>query len=248
MSFWRLQRFEELASTSDYCMARAKEGEAEGLAVIAERQSAGRGSRGREWNSGIGNVALSVLMRPAIAPAQSGMFPLLAGVAVVKAIAETLPDGVTAMLKWPNDVLIGGQKCAGLLIDAAQGGTRVEWLVIGMGINVAFAPEVPGREVTCLAAHGATVTAGELAELVLARLAEAVEFHSQYGAVFTIQRWLSLAHAVGTPMAVKLGDREVVGVFAGLSATGELMLRVGEGIQKYSTGEILLGGAYAAGD
>jgi len=237
---WRLERFEALPSTSDFCIARAKDGEAAGLAVLAGRQTAGRGSRGRSWSSGVGNVALSVLLRPAITPAQSGMYPLLAGVAVVKAIQDALPEA-KAMLKWPNDVLIDGAKCAGLLIDAAPAGNRVDWLVIGMGINVAFAPDVAGRAVTCLAAHGAKVSAEELAGAVLARLAEALEFYQTYGAGLTIERWMAQAHPVGTEMAVKIGDREVRGRFAGLSAGGELMLRVGEGIERFSTGEILLG-------
>ncbi len=241
MIAWRLERFEALPSTSDFCLLRAKAGEPEGLAVFCARQTAGRGSRGRSWESGVGNVALSVLLRPAITPAQSGMFPLLAGVAVVQAIGEALPAGVKAMLKWPNDVLIEGAKCAGLLVDAAPLGNRVDWLVIGMGINVAFAPVVAGRAVTCLAAHGATVTAEELAGAVLARLAEALEIHQQYGLGLTIERWMAHAHPVGSEMAVKLGETAVRGRFEGLSAGGELMLRVAERIESFSTGEILLG-------
>jgi len=240
VSFWRLQRFEELESTSDYCMARAKDGEAEGLAVLAGRQTAGRGSRGRSWESGAGNMALSVLLRPGVAAAQSGMFPLLAGVAVAEAIAEAAPDA-KAMLKWPNDVLIEGAKCAGLLIDAAQAGNRVEWLVIGMGINVAFAPDVAGRNVTSLVAHGASLTAPALADAVLARLAAALEAFKEYGADFVIQNWLRRAHPEGTEMVVKIGDAAVKGRFAGLTGMGELRLRVGERIEIFSTGEILLG-------
>jgi BirA family biotin operon repressor/biotin-[acetyl-CoA-carboxylase] ligase len=241
MMSWRLERFSELPSTSDFCIARAKEGEAAGLAVLAARQSAGRGSRGREWLSPPGNVALSVLLRPDITPAESGMFPLLAGIAVVKAIERVLPGGAAPLLKWPNDVMIEGAKCAGLLIDAAPLKDRVEWLVIGIGINVAYAPDVPGRQTTCLTRHGAPCTAADLAVSVLQTLAAQLEIFERSGPPAIVQAWQSHAHPVGTALTVKTAGTAVIGRFEGLTAAGELRLRVQDRIEKFSTGEIFLG-------
>ncbi len=242
MIAWRFQAFAELPSTSDFCIERAKEGEAAGLAVFAAQQSAGRGSRGRGWVSPPGNVALSVLLRPDIAPAQASMFPLLAGVAVAEAVRATLPAGPVPMLKWPNDVLLDGKKCAGLLIDAAPEKNRIEWMVIGIGINVAYAPEVPGRIATCLADHGADAGAVEVAKAVLERLAFWLDIFQQFGSVRIIPSWISRAHPIGTKIEVKSPHHNASGTFAGLSPTGELLLSIENRIEKVSTGEILLGG------
>ncbi len=241
MSFWRLERYDELGSTSDFCAERAKSAEPEGLAVFAVQQSAGRGSRGRTWLSAPGNVALSVLLRPKIAPAQSSMFPLLAGIATADAINAVLPAGPTAMLKWPNDVLLNGQKCAGLLIDATTAQNRIDWLVVGMGINVAYAPQLPGRATTCLAAHGAETTALAVAESVLDHLSNWLDIFQSSGPDKIILSWMSRAHPVGTPLEVNAPHQSAAGTFAGLSPAGELLLNVENRIETYRTGEILLG-------
>jgi BirA family biotin operon repressor/biotin-[acetyl-CoA-carboxylase] ligase len=239
---WRLEIFSELPSTSDFCIARAKEGEAEGLAVFAARQSAGRGSRGRNWLSPPGNVALSVLLRPDMAPAQSSIFPLLAGIAVAEAVAAALPNGPAPMLKWPNDVLLNGEKCAGLLIDATPDKNRIDWLVVGIGINAGYAPELSDRVVTCLAAHGATATALEVAESVLARLSNWLDIFAKNGTSPIIEAWTKNAHPIGTPLQVKTPSQIIAGNFAGLSPRGELLLSAENRIESFSTGEILLGG------
>jgi BirA family biotin operon repressor/biotin-[acetyl-CoA-carboxylase] ligase len=241
-SAWRLEDFSELPSTSDFCIARAKAGEAAGLAVFAARQSAGRGSRGREWISPPGNMALSVLLRPDITPAQSGMFPLLAGLAGVKAIEQAAPEA-KPLLKWPNDVLIAGAKCAGLLIDAAPLQNRVDWLVIGIGINVGYAPEVPGRAITCLAAHGATLSARDVAALVLGELGRQLQVFEEFGPAGIVPAWVAHAHPVGAELVVKTADSAVAGRFAGLTPAGELQLLVQDRIEKFSTGEIFWGAA-----
>jgi BirA family biotin operon repressor/biotin-[acetyl-CoA-carboxylase] ligase len=238
---WRLEQFEELPSTSDFCAERAKSGETEGLAVFAAQQSAGRGSRGRTWLSPPGNVALSVLLRPQIAPSQSSMFPLLAGIATADAIKAALPAGPPPMLKWPNDVLLDGQKCAGLLIDATQSNNRIDWLIIGIGINLAYAPEVPGRATTCLTAHGAETTAIALAQAVLDNLSSWLDTLANDGPEAIVAAWLSRAHPIGTHLEIKTAEKKTAGAFAGLSPTGELLLQVENRIETFRTGEILLG-------
>ncbi len=240
MNAWRLEEYAALASTSDTCIARAKAGEAAGLAVMAGQQTEGRGSRGRQWVSAPGNLALSVLLRPDIKAAESGVFALLAGIGVAEGLKEFLPGGVF-MLKWPNDVLLGGAKLAGLLIDAAPVQDRIDWLVIGIGVNILHRPEIPGRSTTAMAEHGARVEAPAVGEAVLERLTHWLGILAEYGAVRIIQDWLSRAHPVGTLLEVKTQHRTVTGAFAGLSPAGELLLSVENRIEKFSTGEILLG-------
>lgn len=237
MISWRLEIFETLGSTSDACIARAKAGEPEGLAVLARRQTAGRGSRGRAWLAPAGNLNLSVLLRPARPAAQAGMFSLAAGLALCQALQPYLASPL--VLKWPNDVLLGGQKLAGILIDAAPSGQKLDWLVIGLGVNIATAPEIPGRATTCLGRHGAGPELVPLAQSVLAALSDwAVAPPEKIR-----QAWLASAHPIGTPLTVQGEYPARKGRFAGLSPAGELLLDTEQGSQRISTGDILLGAA-----
>ncbi|HTJ91100.1 MAG TPA: biotin--[acetyl-CoA-carboxylase] ligase [Acidocella sp.] len=237
MIAWRLERHDELGSTSDECVARAKAGAAAGLAVQARRQLAGRGSRGRAWTAPEGNLNLSVLLRPGRPAAAAGLFSLLAGIAVAEALA---PRSQTApMLKWPNDVLLDGAKLAGILIDAMPDGERLDWLVIGIGVNLAVAPEIAGRRTTSLRAHGGNLSADDAADAILAGLSA---WHDAPGARIR-EAWLARAHPVGTPLTVRGARGELHGSFAGLSETGELLLRDKDRIEPISTGDILLGQA-----
>lgn len=238
---WRLEVHDALGSTSDRCASLAAAGEPGGLAVLALRQTSARGSRGRGWQSPAGNLSLSVLLRPAGTLADAGGWPLLTGVAVVEAARPLLPDPAALSLKWPNDVLLRGRKLAGILIDTAldpAGGLR--WLVIGVGANLAVAPDVPGRETACLANEGIAPPPPEnFARDLLDRLAH---WHSVLlGDGFPAIRaaWLARAHPVGTALAIAVGEIRVEGAFAGLSPEGHLLLRTPGGIRTFATGEVL---------
>lgn len=128
----RLDVVQETGSTNDDLLAAARAGAAEGTVLVAEHQTRGRGRQGRQWETRTGSALIfSVLLRPTeVPPADRGWLPLLTGVAVARALREVA--GVDAGLKWPNDVLAGGAKLAGIL--AEQGG---EAIVVGVGLNVA---------------------------------------------------------------------------------------------------------------
>jgi BirA family biotin operon repressor/biotin-[acetyl-CoA-carboxylase] ligase len=130
-----LEVLEEVGSTNDVVMAAGQAGRPEGLAVIADRQTAGRGRRGRAWTSppGIG-LYTSVLLRPCQAPTWAALLTLVSGLAVVEAIREAA--GLDARLKWPNDVLLSRRKVAGILTEMAWMGDRLSHVVVGIGINV----------------------------------------------------------------------------------------------------------------
>jgi len=232
---WRLEVFEELGSTSDFCVARAKAGEPEGLAVLALQQTAGRGSRGRSWQAPPGNLNLSVLLRPARPAAEAGMFSLLAGLAVAEALEKFFSP--PTMLKWPNDVLLGGAKLAGILIDAAPVNQKLDWLVIGIGLNLRTAPLIPGRATTALAQHSTEVAPHEATEAILARLSH----WDQSDAAAIRQAWLARAHPIGTRLEIRTVQQTRGGTFAGLSPSGELLLRTETRIEPISTGDVMLG-------
>jgi BirA family biotin operon repressor/biotin-[acetyl-CoA-carboxylase] ligase len=162
---------EELASTSDRLKALARAGAPEWTTVLADRQTGGRGREGRAWASPPGGLYLSVLLRPRLE--KVGLLPLAAGVAVAEAAGEL---GVRVELKWPNDVLASGRKLAGILSEAASGPGGVEWVVLGIGINVALdparlSPELAGSATSLREAGVAEVAVAELGAAVIHRLA-----------------------------------------------------------------------------
>lgn len=234
---WRLEVFDELASTADACAERARAGEAQGLAILALKQTAGRGSRGRSWQAPEGNLNLSILLRPARPLAEAGMFALLAGIAVAEALEQFFAPPTS--LKWPNDVLIGEAKLAGVLIDAAPAENRLDWLAIGIGMNLRAAPEIPGRRTTSLAAHGVSVAPQDMAQAVLGRLG----VWQAAPAAAIRDEWLARAHPIGTPMCIQSGGQLLEGTFGGLSPVGELLLCSKNRIESINTGEVLLGQA-----
>lgn len=241
MSAWRLRRYASLASTNDLCVQLAREGEPEGLAVLADRQTAGRGSRGRTWESLPGALCLSVLVRPACSAAEAGHWALLAALALHGALAPFAQPGDAISLKWPNDVLINGRKLGGILLDASAGANDgLDWLVIGFGANLAQAPEGAG-------ALGTVPDPAAVAARVLDGLDRAQRVRREEGWAQVRAAWLRQAHPVGTPLRVRSGILEAAGAFHGIAEDGALLLRVsaesGEAgtVRAFPTGSVLLG-------
>jgi BirA family transcriptional regulator, biotin operon repressor / biotin---[acetyl-CoA-carboxylase] ligase len=211
----------EVGSTNDWLLACA-ETLADGHWVIADRQTAGRGRRGRVWNDGAGNFMASVLVK-ADGPVQQLSF--VAALAVHEALAALTGKAPPFTLKWPNDVLLNGIKCAGILLERQH-----DALVIGIGVNLAHHPAVTERPATSLAAAGLPVPS-PLA--VLEHLAAAF---SQWRGVWKADgfapiraAWLARASGIGSRLVARLGDESPAGVFTGLADDGALLLRLDDG-------------------
>jgi BirA family biotin operon repressor/biotin-[acetyl-CoA-carboxylase] ligase len=218
---WRLHVVEELPSTQDAAMQAARAGDPGKLAIMGRRQTAGRGSRGRVWQAPAGNLNFSALIRPGARAAVQGEYPLLAGLALYDAIAPLLPAARGLMLKWPNDLLLDGAKLAGILIDSAVTAYgALDWVVIGIGVNIAAAPDIPGRRTTSLAAAGGATTPEELAP----GLAHALDRWLAAGFADIRATWLARAHPIGTRLAIQNRETMVEGAFAGLAPNGGLLL------------------------
>ncbi|MBC7799831.1 MAG: biotin--[acetyl-CoA-carboxylase] ligase [Gemmatimonadaceae bacterium] len=225
-SRWRLQRFESLASTQDLAVTLAQAGEPARCAILAARQTHARGSRGRDWTTLPGNLALSVLLRPAGPASDAGHWALLAAVAVI----ETL-DGPGLSLKWPNDVLRDGRKLGGILIDTALGPAgRLDWLVIGIGVNLGAAP---GQHASIKG------NPDEVAAALLARLDDWDRIRLLDGFAPIRRAWLDRGPAPGTHLQLRLGAQIVGGAFDGLDDQGALLLQSGGRVRAFPTGEIL---------
>ncbi|RKS71498.1 BirA family biotin operon repressor/biotin-[acetyl-CoA-carboxylase] ligase [Motilibacter peucedani] len=154
---WRLAVVAETGSTNDDLAAAARAGEPPGAVLVADLQTAGRGRLGRRWAAPAGSsLAVSVLVRPGVAADAWGWLPLLTGLSAAEAVAST--TGLDARLKWPNDVLVGGRKLAGLLAERVPSPAG-DLAVLGIGLNTDLgADELPVPTATSLALEGAAVT------------------------------------------------------------------------------------------
>lgn len=230
-------RLAEVGSTNDWLLAHA-ESLPDGHWVIADRQTAGRGRRGRVWNDGTGNFMGSVLVRAA-GPVQQLSF--VAALAVIDSLTSPLSspsplagEGLFA-LKWPNDILLNGTKCAGILLER-QG----DALVIGIGINLARHPEGTERPATSLAAAGLPVPQpAALLPMLAAQFSQWRQIWARQGFAPIRTAWLARAAGLGQRMVARLGTEAPQGVFDGLADDGALLLRLDDGqLRAIHAGEV----------
>jgi BirA family transcriptional regulator, biotin operon repressor / biotin---[acetyl-CoA-carboxylase] ligase len=232
----RIDVVEETGSTNADLLARAAAGEdIDGAVLIAESQTAGRGRHGRTWSTPPGSqVALSAGVGVSSVPSDAwGWLPLLTGVAVVDAVAEVA--GVTAGLKWPNDVLVGTGKLAGILAEVAAPAPVV---VVGLGLNVTEAPD-PGA--TSLSMLDAPADRTVVADAVLKHLAARVDaWRAAAGADATLANdYRSRSVTIGSRVRASLpGDRAVEGVAIDIDNLGRLRIDTGDEVVTVSAGDI----------
>lgn len=229
-----IHRHRSLASTSDAARALAADGAPDGTVVVADEQTAGRGRQGRRWNSPPGNLYASIVLRPTVATARSAELGFVAGVAVAEALAGLLASGPAVALKWPNDVLAGGAKIAGLLVEREENAA-----ILGIGVNVAHHPLGTPYPATDLAAAGAVVPVDTVRDRVLAALAATMALWETGGFAPIRAAWLDRAHPPGTALTARLGDGTLrAGCFAGIGPDGALLLDTGEGRVRIVAGEV----------
>jgi BirA family transcriptional regulator, biotin operon repressor / biotin---[acetyl-CoA-carboxylase] ligase len=216
---WRVEEKRETGSTNSDVIEAARAGAEEGLVITADAQTAGRGRMGRSWVSSPGaGLALSLLVRPKAPVATWGWLPLLTGVALADTVALT---GVDCGLKWPNDLLIGGRKAAGILAEAAVPGA----VVIGVGLNVSGAP--PDLGATSLALEGAKeLDRSVLLTGLLDRFAELYGGWQAHGAEAIREAYLRRCLTMGKRVKVVLpGDAELTGEATTVDGDGRLVIR-----------------------
>jgi len=236
---FRLRIHEALPSTQDPLVRLAQAGEPEGLAVLARRQTAGRGTQGRAWEGPVGNLHLSVLLRPAEPIRFVQHWSLMAAVALADAMAPLLPDPTLLSLKWPNDVMLGGAKGAGILAESAmdeQG--SIAWIVLGIGVNLAHAPQLPGRVTASLAGCGGTPPAPEdFAQSLLAAIDARRRQRAAEGFPAIRDAWLARGPKPGSALAIRRQGAEIAGQFAGLAEDGGLNLAIDGRVRTLVAGE-----------
>ncbi len=219
---FHLVALDRTGSTNEEAKRRAEAGAADRTVVWAREQTAGKGRRERVWRSGAGNLSFSLLLRPEKPLDEVMQCSFVAANAVADAVAGFLGEGAWVACKWPNDVLVGGNKTAGILLEAgAMGGTGMDWLVIGIGVNVAEHPTDTEYPATSLAAEGGDgLDAVQVLEAVCLELADGLALWQVEGFRPVRGAWLERAHGLGGPITVRLEKETIEGTFADLDTDG----------------------------
>ncbi len=226
-SIFKLRQLPVTASTNDDAKRAAESGEAEGLVVQALHQTAGKGRQGRVWESPEGNLYASVLLRPRCTAQEAGCYAFVAALAVADVVKAVLPKS-DVELKWPNDVLVGGKKISGVLLEAnPPTDGKIDWLVIGVGLNVSHYPDEGLFPATSMAAEGVKTGVQEALETLLTRLSHWRGVLQRQGFEPLRTAWLALAKK--GPLVARLPQETVEGAFAGLNGQGHLILRLPDG-------------------
>lgn len=241
-----IETLAEIPSTNGALLARLGGGSLanEGDWLIADRQSAGRGRAGRVWSDGFGNFMGSTVVHLRASDPLPQTLALVVGLAAHESVMALAPALQDLRLKWPNDLLVGEAKLAGILLER-QG----DAVVVGVGVNLAQAPDVAGRETTSLVGLGFDLPRDVFAAELAARFRDAVD-RWHYGEWPLLrQRWVARALPTGTLVSVK--DREqgtILGAFAGIDEDGVALLRLADGaVRAIHAGDIDMVGSHASG-
>ena len=233
----------EIDSTNAEAVRRGEAGERGPLWILAERQSAGRGRRGRVWDSPSGNLMTTLLLTPARAQSEWPQLSFAAALAVAQ-MAQGFAPGAAIALKWPNDVLgtpvadaantDNYRKLAGLLLERAGAA-----LAVGIGVNLKHFPEGTEFPATSLAALGASAPSPHEALAVLAAAwTRWYELWVAQGFAPLREAWLKQAMGLGSRIRARLPGEERFGVFEGIDQTGAMLLQDGEGLRPITAGEV----------
>lgn len=220
---------ETIDSTNEEARRLAAAGKQGPLWITAGRQTAGRGRRGRAWDSPQGNLMSTLLIQPGCAVAECAQLSFVAALASSDTVAHFAP-AAEVKVKWPNDVLADGRKISGILLESASGGGEPYFLAIGIGINLAHFPTDTLFPATSLAWLGVPVppVADALTELA-ACFAKWYEIWRGRGFAAVRDAWLARAANLGGRITARLQNGDLTGVFEGIDETGALLLRDGAG-------------------
>lgn len=260
---YRLAGFDEIGSTNSEALAAAAAGDPGGIWFAALHQTAGRGRRGRAWESTPGNLAASLLIIPDAEPNALATLGFVAGVAMQNAFARILPqgavrigiDGADAMngsgrvaLKWPNDVLADGAKVSGILLEMGKSPDGRHAIVIGIGVNVIAAPKGLPYPATSLRELGYERSAENVFEALSDAWVDAFSLWNEGNGITEIlNQWRGSAAGIGAPVAVSQDGMVQRGIFETIDSSGRLVMRDDDGARIVITaGDVHFGATASA--
>jgi BirA family transcriptional regulator, biotin operon repressor / biotin---[acetyl-CoA-carboxylase] ligase len=251
---YRLEAFDQIGSTNAEALAHARGGEGGPIWFVTTEQTAGRGRRSRSWSAPRGNLASSILEVIDVTPAAAATLGFAAGLALESALRKVSVEatmrrgGLQFLLKWPNDVLAGGHKLAGILLEAEAIAGRLA-VVVGIGTNVVTAPEGTPTPATSLRDLGIDVSAEELFTLLSDAWAEYRGVWDDGRGFNEIRRaWLERAAGLGQAVAIKSAGATVEGTFDTIDEQGCMIVRTSAGqLVPITAGDVYFGQAASAG-
>lgn len=234
---------DETDSTNAEARRRAEAGDTGPVWIATSRQTAGRGRRGRSWETADGNLAATLLLTTTRPPAEAAQLSFVAALAVAELADSYVPPDLVS-LKWPNDPLIFGRKTSGILIESGQNPVGSLWVAVGIGVNLAHSPDIPDRPTTHFAEHmGGKPPQPRAALDVLAAAFDRWKGLWERGGFEPIARgWTARAHGLGQSCVARLPNEEVTGIAEGLDDDGALRLRLPDGaIRRITAGDVFFG-------
>lgn len=227
---WQVENYQTVVSTQAYVHDAALEGMAEGFVVQALSQVGGKGRHGNIWKSPIGNLYMSLLLRPTCKIGQAGELAFVIAVALSSGLDEYIDSAKhTKTLKWPNDVLIDGLKISGILLESNLNNDKLDSIVVGMGLNIFNPPEL-AVGLNDVATDPVFVNA--VRDTILEKLSYYYSLWQEKGFAPIREEWLKQAHGLGQPMTARLPTISHKGTFKGLSEDGSLILETESGEDK----------------
>lgn len=240
--------YEKTDSTNLRAKLAAGEGAGDGTLFVADRQTAGRGRRGRNWESPGGvNLYFTLLLRPEFAPDTASRVTLVMGLAVAEVIQEHC--GLDANVKWPNDVVVGGKKVCGILTELGLQGSNIDYLVVGVGINVGrqeFPQEIATTATSLVAEKDSEIDRTELLARVLERFEVLYDEFKRTGDLHSLRERYE-ACLINRNREVRVLDPkgEYTGMARGISTDGELLVERADGsVEAVYAGEVSVRGVY----
>lgn len=240
LNFQRIE-LQTVDSTNTYAKKMAEAGAAAGTLVFAHHQTAGRGRQGNVWDGFTGNLFATLILRPQVSAPHVGQLSFLFAVALADSLREILPPDADLGLKWPNDILLQGRKCAGILLESegVEGADRsLPWLVGGFGVNLAAAPE---GAISVTAAGGQSIKLADFLDIFEPHFARLYDIWNKDGFGPIQELWSKWAVNHGKRIGVRLVRETLTGVFEGIDRDGALQLRLDNGsLRHISSGEVYL--------
>ena len=233
--------FDEVTSTNEKAIELAGSVE-EGTVIIAKKQKKGRGRFGREWISPEGGVYISVILKPEISPVNAPEITLITGIAVVKVIRKL---GLDAMIKWPNDVLIHGKKVCGILTSAITRDDKVDYVVVGIGINanvdISTFPKELRKSATSLKEESKKeVSMENIIKDLLYEIEIIYDTFKEGKFAYLLNEWGGLSDTIGKKVKIKTRTEVIEGNAVGINGSGMLIIELKDGsLRRVIAGECI---------
>lgn len=229
-----VRHYKCLGSTNDEARRFVLEGAPHGTVVHADEQTAGRGRMAHTWFSPPGNLYLSVVLRAGLPVSRSAELSFVTSLAVADTVEKLLPRQISALLKWPNDVLVNGAKISGILLEQVDNAT-----IIGVGLNILQAPATSTYRATTIVANGGIASVDTARDILLERLAHYLAIWGDAGFEFVRHLWLDRTYPIGAVIRARMGTLSVRGQFRGLDFDGALLLHTADGLKRIVAGDIV---------